>query len=95
MQACLYRVDARMIPPVVVAMVCAVILLIMEGQTSRGLVLLLVLVPFFYLGIEILARKIHVDDHGITVSKFMRSVQLAWSEVESLDAVQSSSKLFL
>ena len=95
MQASFYRVDARMIPPVVVAMVCAVIMVIMEGTTGRGLIILLVLAPFFYLGIEILARKIRVDNQGITVFKFMRSVHLAWSELESLDAVKAGAKLFL
>ena len=95
MQASFYRVDVRMIPPIVVAMICAAILLIVEEEKSRGLILLLVLMPFFYLGIEILARKIRLDDDGITVSKFMRSVHLDWSEVESLDAVQTGNKVFL
>ena len=95
MQASFYRVDPRMIPPVVVAMVCAAVLLVMEGLTNRGMILLLVLAPFFYLGIEILARKIRVDDQGITVFKFLRSVHLEWSDIDSLDAIQTGSKLFL
>ena len=55
----------------------------------------MLLSPFFYLGAEILARKIAVDTTGITISKFLRSVHLEWSEIQSLDAVRSGSKLFL
>jgi hypothetical protein len=57
--------------------------------------MLLLLAPFFYLGAEILARKIVLDERGITISKFLRSVRLEWSEIQSLDAVRSGSKLFV
>jgi hypothetical protein len=84
-----------MIAPVVLAMGFGAFLLILEGATPKGLLLLLLLSPFYYLGIEILARKIVIDKAGITISKFLRSVQLQWSEIQSLDAVRSGSKLFL
>ncbi len=95
MDSKVYRVDSRMITPVVLAMGFGVFLLILEGATPKGLLLVLLLSPFYYLGIEILARKIVVDAAGITISKFLRSVQLQWSEIQSLDAVRSGSKLFL
>jgi hypothetical protein len=76
-------------------MISAALLLFLEGPTKRGLLLLLLLAPFFYLGAEILARKILVDSQGITVSKLLRTVRLSWSEIQSLDAVKSGSKLFL
>ncbi len=91
----IYRVDPRMIPPVALAMGFGVFLLILEGATPRGLLLLLLLSPFFYLGAEILARKIVVGTSGITISKFLRSVSLEWSDIQSLDAVRSGSKMFL
>jgi hypothetical protein len=84
-----------MIPPVVLAMGFGVFLLILEGTTPKGLLLLLLLSPFYYLGAEILARKIVIDTTGISISKFLRSVQLQWSEIQSLDAVRSGSKSFL
>ena len=95
MDSQIYRVDPRMITPVALAMGFGAFLLVLEGPTSRGLLLLLLLSPFFYLGAEILARKIVVDTTGITISKFLRSVNLEWSEIQSLDAVRSGSKLFL
>ncbi len=91
----IYRVDPRMIPPVALAMGFGIFLLVLEGATQKGLLLLLLLSPFFYLGAEILARKIVVGTAGITISKFLRSVSLEWSDVQSLDAVRSGSKLFL
>lgn len=84
-----------MIPPVALAMGFGIFLLILEGATQRGLLLLLLLSPFLYLGTEILARKIVVGPSGITISKFLRSVSLEWSDIQSLDAVRSGSKLFL
>jgi hypothetical protein len=95
MQTYLYRVDSRMIPPVVVAMGSGVCLLVMEGMTQRGFLLTVLLFPFYYLGAEILARRILLDTRGITVSKFLRTVRLEWSEINSLDAVQSRRKLFI
>ena len=90
-----YRVDPRMIPPVILSMGLAIALLYLEGTTNRGFLLLLVLLPFFYLGLEILARKITVDSRGILVSKFLRSVFVEWPEIVSVDAVQSGAKLFI
>jgi hypothetical protein len=95
METSVYRVDTRMIPPVILAMGFALFLLVLEGTTNRGFLLLFVLLPFFYLGLEILARKITVDSRGILVSKFLRSVFVEWPQVESLDAVQSGGKLFI
>lgn len=94
-QTDLYRVDPRMIPPVVMAMGFGVFLLILEGLTQRGFLLAVLLSPFFYLGAEILARRIIVDSQGITVSKFLRTVRIEWSQIASLDAVQFRTKLFI
>jgi hypothetical protein len=90
-----YRVDPRMVPAVVLAIGFGVILLILEGATKRGFLLLFLLSPFFYLGAEILARRIVLDAQGITIYKFLRSVSVQWSDVTSVDAVKSGSKLFL
>ena len=90
-----YRVDPGMITPVALAMVSGALLLFLEGLTRKGFLLLLLLAPFFYLGAEILARKISLDDQGITISKFLRSVRIGWSEIQSLDAVRSGTKLFI
>jgi len=57
--------------------------------------LLLLLAPFFYLGAEILARRIVVDPSGITITRLLGTVSLQWPEIESLDGVRSGSKLFL
>lgn len=84
-----------MIPPVALAMLSGLFLLYLEGATSRGLLMVVLLGPFFYLGAEILARRITIDSTGISVSKLLRSVRLKWSEIESLDAVRSGSKVFL
>jgi len=90
-----YRVDSRMIPPIILAMVAGVLLLVLEGATERGFLTGCLLAPFFYLGAEVLARRISLDETGITVSKLLRSVRIQWNEIESLDAVKSGSKVFL
>ena len=90
-----YRVDPRMVPPVALAIGFGAILLILEGTTKRGFLLLLLLSPFFYLGAEILARRIVIDSEGITVSKVLRTIRVQWSHVNSVDAVRTGSKLFL
>lgn len=95
MQETVYRVDHRMIPPVMLGMGLGIVLLMLEGPSQKGAVLLLALSPFFYLGIEILARSVRLDSGGVTVFKFLRSVRLEWSEIESFDAVRTGSKLFL
>jgi len=84
-----------MIPPVVLAMGLGIALLILEVPSGRGWILALPLIPFYYLGAEILARRVSIDDAGITVSKLLRTVHLDWSQVDGLDAIQSGSKLFL
>lgn len=90
-----YRVDSKLIPPVALAMAAGGLLILLEGPTKRGFLLLLLLSPFFYLGAEVLARKIIVDSEGITVSKLLRSVRFSWSDIRSLDAVRAGSKIFL
>ncbi len=90
-----YRVDFRMIPPIILAMAAGLVLLILEGATDRGLLTACLLAPFFYLGAEVLARRISLDETGVTISKLLRSVRIQWREIESLDAVKSGSKVFL
>lgn len=90
-----YRVDPRMWPPVMLAIGFGAFLLFLEGATKRGFLLLFLLSPFFYLAAEILARKIVIDAQGMTISKFLRTVRVEWSEIKSVDAVKSGSKLFL
>jgi hypothetical protein len=90
-----YRVDPRMIPPVILSMGFGAFLIFLEGLSQRGILLILLLSPFFYLGAEILARKIVFDSEGMTVAKFLRSVRVEWSELNSLDAIRSGSKLFV
>jgi hypothetical protein len=95
MQSYYYRADSRLVPPVIITMGLGAFLLVLEGATKRGLLLFLVLAPFYYLGAEILARRIVLSSEGITVQKFLRSVHVGWREILSLDAFQSGSKLFI
>lgn len=95
MQSSVFRVDTRMIPPVVLAMGLGIALLALEWPSQRTLFLALLLLPFYYLGAEILVRRITLAADGITIRKLFRTVRLSWVEVERLDAVQSGSKLFL
>lgn len=91
----LYRADPKIIPPVVLAMGFGVFLLVLEGTTNKGFLLLLLLLPFFYLGAEILARKIILNAKGLEIFKFLRKVRVDWPDIRYLDAVKSGSKLFL
>lgn len=95
MQTMEFRVDPRMIPPVVMAMGFAAALIFMEGTSQRGIVLIIILAPLFYLGAEILARRISVDARGMSITKVMRSTRIDWTDVESVDAIKTGSKLFL
>ncbi len=84
-----------MIPPVVMAMAFGAALIFMEGTSQRGIVLIIILAPLFYLGVEILARRISVDARGMSITKFLRSTRIDWQDVESVDAIKTGSKLFL
>jgi hypothetical protein len=95
MQAHPYKADPRIVPPVALAMAAGLMLLALEGLTPRGFLMLLLLFPFFYLGAEILARKITVDSSGLTVSKLLLTVHLDWSEIQSMDVIKTGSKLFV
>jgi hypothetical protein len=95
MQNYIYRVDPRMIPPIIMSMILGIFLVILEGATQRGFLSFALLVPFYYLGAEILARKIIIREHGITVQKFLRSAHMDWSEIEMLDMVRTGRKVFL
>jgi len=90
-----YRVDPRIAPAVVVSMALGSWLVILEGSSERGLLMLLILLPFFYLGAEVLARKVSISSQGITIRKLLRSVHIDWSELSTLDYVRSRNKLFL
>jgi hypothetical protein len=95
MQNNIYRVDPRMIPPVIMSMFFGIFLIILEGATQRGFLLFALLLPFYYLGAEILARKIIIREQGITVQKFLRSAHMDWSEIDTLDVVRTGRKVFL
>jgi hypothetical protein len=95
MSKMLYRVDPRMIPPVSLSMVLGAALVLWEGASTHGILMLAILSPFFYLGAEILTRTIILDEWGIRVKKFLRSSETAWKDVDNLETVRSGSKFFL
>lgn len=90
-----YLVNHLIIPPVIIAMAAGAVLIIMEATTKQGLIVLLVLAPFYYIGAEILARKVWLDEQGVTIRKFLRSVRIEWSAIRALDAVRSGRRVFL
>jgi len=91
----LFRVHSRMVLPVCLTMISGAALIIFQGTSGQRLLITIVLAPFFYLGAEILARSVRVDEHGITISKLLRSVYLAWEEIQWLDAVRTGNKVIL
>ncbi len=95
MQNNIYRVDHRMIPPIIITMSFGVFLIVLEGPSQKGFLSFALLIPFYYLGAEILARKIIIHEQGITVRKLFRSAHMDWSEIEMLDMVQTGRKVFL
>lgn len=90
-----YGVDHRIVPPVVIAMVLGAWLILLEGLSERGLLMILLLLPFYYLALEILSRRISLDSQGITIRKFLRSVQIRWADITSLDAIRARNKLYI
>jgi hypothetical protein len=91
----LYKVDSRMAPPIILAMLFATALIILGMTKTDSFLFLIVLTPFMYLGLEILARKIVLDSSGITINKFLRSRKLGWKDIQNVDAVRSGGKTFL
>lgn len=90
-----FRVDSRMIPPIVMAMIFGALLVAIEASTRRGILLAILLAPFFYLGAEILARKIVIDSRGITIWKLFRSLRHDWADLSSVDSVRTGNKVFI
>ena len=95
MESTSYRVAQAMIPPVILAMGFGLYLLYLEAGSDKFVFICPVLAPFFYLGVEILARKIIIDDTGVTIHKFLRYKHMKWSEVEHVDAIVARQKVFL
>ncbi|MGC8657556.1 MAG: PH domain-containing protein [Desulfomonilaceae bacterium] len=90
-----YKVDSRMLPPVILAMLSGVGLIVISIVKNHNFLFLIAFSPFLYLGLEILARKIVVDSTGLTIHKLFRSKRLDWVAIENVDAVGSGSKFFL
>lgn len=90
-----YRVSQALIPPVVLAMGFGLYLLYMERNAEKLFFTGLVLLPFYYIGIEILVRKIIIDETGITVHKLFRQKRMEWADIEHVDAVAARQKMFL
>ncbi|MFA6222047.1 MAG: hypothetical protein WC647_07010 [Desulfomonilaceae bacterium] len=91
----LYKVDSRMTPPIILAMLFATALIILSVVKTYSFLFLIVLTPFMYLGLEILARRVVLDSSGITINKFLRSKKLDWKDIQNVDAVRSGGKTFL
>lgn len=84
-----------LLAPILPSMAAALILIYLEMNTDKGLLLVIILAPFFYLGLEVLFRRIEVDEKGLIIYKLLRKSELAWPEIQSLDAVRSGSKIFI
>lgn len=90
-----FRVDFRLIPPVALSMLLGSWIIVMESHTDRFLFLIIILAPFYYLGAEILARKIFVDSSGLVIKKLLRTTQISWADISYIDSLRSGRKVFL
>lgn len=90
-----FRVDLRIIPPVALSMLLGSWIIVLERHTDRFLFLLLILAPFYYLGAEILARKILLHSEGITIRKLFRSSEIMWKDISYIDSLKAGKKVFL
>lgn len=90
-----FRVDFSLIPPVALSMLMGSWIIFMESHTDRFWFLIIILAPFYYLGAEILARKILVDSSGIVIRKFLRRAQMSWEDISYVDSLRSGRKVFL
>lgn len=95
MQNEVYRVERLLSIPVLFAMVAGAALIFLEGAGKSGTFTAVVLSPFYYLGAEILARSVYLDESGFTVNKLLRSVRVDWNRVESIDTFSVGRKAFL
>ncbi len=84
-----------LLAPILPSMAAAAILIYLEINTDKGILLVIILAPFFYLGLEVLFRRIVLDDQGLVIYKLLRKSELAWPEAQSLDAVRSGNKIFI
>ncbi len=95
MEHLIYKVDSRMSPPVILAMLSGLALIVISIVKNHSFLFLVAFTPFLYLGMEILARKIVVDPTGLTIYKLFRSKRLNWAQIENVDSVHTGSKFFL
>ena len=79
MQSYFYRVGSRLLPPWIMAMGFGVFPLVLEGAAKRGLLLFVILAPFYYLRAAILASGTVLRSEGISGSQIpaIRSRRLA------------------
>jgi hypothetical protein len=90
-----FKPPKALIIPIVPAMAAGGALIILESNTDKGLLLALILAPFYYLGLEILFRRVGITDRGVTIHKFLRTSHVAWPEIRSLDAARTGNKIFI
>ncbi|MGD9819615.1 MAG: hypothetical protein AB7V04_13085 [Desulfomonilaceae bacterium] len=90
-----FRVDLKILPPVVLAMLIGSWIILLERNTERFLLMLVLLTPFYYLGAEILARKIFLDSKGVTVKKLFRESKVSWGDISYVDSLKAGRKVFL
>lgn len=90
-----YKVNPKLIPPVILAMLSGMGLIIISIIKNHNFLFFIVLTPFLYLGLEILSRKIILNTQGLTIHKLFRSKHLDWSEIVNVDSMRTGSKIFL
>jgi hypothetical protein len=90
-----FKPPNALILPIGPAMVAAAGLIFVESGSDKGILLGLILAPFYYLGLEILFRRINVSEKGLEVVKLLRKTSVEWSDVKSLDAVRSGTRIFI
>ncbi len=90
-----FRVDIRIIPPVALAMLLGLWIIALESHSERFLIMVVILAPFYYLGAEILTRKIALDSGGITIRKLFRSSEIPWNDILYVDSLRAGKKVFL
>ncbi len=95
----IYKIRKALQIPLGIDVVLLLILLLMaflwKGSTAERIALCVLFFPTLFFFIEILYRKITIDDSGIAIKKFLKLRELSWNDITHVGHLIIRKKVYI
>lgn len=99
MSTSVYKIGRALLIPFTIDIFLFFILLLLSlfvsSSPTERVILFVIFIPFLYIFLELISRKVTTEENGIEIKKLFRKKVLGWEDITSVGAIVLQKKVYL